>query len=613
MDAGRFPSYALGEISKGELLRRIILGLACGLVVAVGAATSGAGSLATANETLRGVPRVDKTARLDPGLAASLTRTVRVELLATRPAGARALVTRHGGSVEASYRGVLEAVVPRASLRALARSGAVRVVREPARPVPESVRGQGALSTGATAWHRSGAHGEGVKVAVVDLGFEGYARSQVNGDLPSGAVRVNFCGSGGFEATSHGTAVAEIVAEVAPAADLYLVCVRDAAGLGLAVRYAREKGIHIVNHSASWFNTGRGDGTGAAGTPEGIVAAARAAGILWVNAAGNRAQQHWSGSFVDSNANGWSEYAAGDEGNTVVVPAGSFFCAALKWDDWPSSAEDYDLYLTRSPGGGVVSSSNGPQTGLEPPTELACAINRATTAEAYAIGIKAHNVTGKPIRFDLFVYPGPNLEHRVAEGSVTEPGTSPAALTVGAACWLDNRLEDYSSQGPTIDARTKPDLIGPDSVSSSNYGPFSGCGVSGFAGTSAASPHVAAAAALVKQVNPGFGPDELQAYLQERALDLGPVGKDSTFGSGVLSLGAAPRIPLGACKVPYVVGRRTANAKAAIRRAGCRVGRIQRARSRTRAGRIVTQSPRSGSPLAALGRVHLTISLGRRG
>ena len=85
---------------------------------------------------------------------------------------------------------------------------------------------------------------------------------------------------------------------------------------------------------------------------------------------------------------------------------------------------------------------------------------------------------------------------------------------------------------------------------------------------------LAAAAALVKQVNPSFGPDELQAYLQERALDLGPLGKDSIFGSGVLSLGAAPRIPLGACTVPQVVGRRTVNAKAAIRRAGCRVGRI---------------------------------------
>jgi hypothetical protein len=332
-----------------------------------------------------------------------------------------------------------------------------------------------------------------------------------------------------------------------------------------------------------------------------------------VNAAGNRAQQHWSGSFVDANANGWNEYAPGDEGNTLVVPAGSFACAALKWDDWPASAEDYDLYLTRSPGGAIVARSNNPQSGQEPPTELACAINGSTVAETYAIGIKAHGVTGKPVRFDLFMYPGPNLEHRVAEGSITEPGTSSAALTVGAACWLDNRLETYSSQGPTIDARPKPDLVAPDSVSSFSFGPFAACGVSGFAGTSAASPHVAAAAALVKQANPGFGPDELQAYLQERALDLGPVGIDSAFGSGMLSLGGAPRIALGACTVPAVVGRRTAKAKAAIRRAGCRVGRVQRARSRTRAGRIVTQSPRPGSRLAALGRVHLTISLGRRG
>jgi subtilisin family serine protease len=244
---------------------------------------------------------------------------------------------------------------------------------------------------------------------------------------------------------------------------------------------------------------------------------------------------------------------------------------------------------------------------------MACAINGSTVAETYAIGIKANHVTGKPVRFDLFVYPGPNLEHRVAEGSITEPGTSPAALTVGAACWLDNSLETYSSQGPTIDARTKPDLVGPDSVSSFSFGLFSGCGVSGFAGTSAATPHVAAAAALVKQANPGFGPDELQAYLQERALDLGPLGRDSAFGSGALSLGAAPRIPLGACKVPNVLGRRTAKAKAAIKQAGCRVGRIQRARSRTRVGRVVTQSPQAGSRLAALGRVHLTISLGRHG
>jgi subtilisin family serine protease len=593
-------------------VRRIILGVTCALVAAIGATASGAGSLGSVRETLRAVPSTHKVARLDPRLAASRTESMRVELLASRPAEARALVRHTGGRVETSYRGVIEAVVPKASLRRLARSTAVRVVREPVRPVAEAVRGQGLQSIGAPAWHRSGVHGEGIKIAVVDLGFEGYARSQASGDLSASAVKVNFCGSGGFELTSHGTAVAEIVSEVAPAADLYLICVRDVAGLGLAVEYAQAKGIQVVSHSASWFNTSRGDGAGAAGTPEGIVAAARAAGILWVNAAGNRAQQHWSGPFVDTNGNAWNEYVPGDEGNTVVVAAGSWACAALKWDDWPASAEDYDLYLTRSPGGAIVGRSNGPQMGLEPPTEMACAINSSTKSETYAIGIRARRVTAKPVRFDLFVYPGANLEHQVAEGSITEPGTSSAALTVGAACWINNVLEPYSSQGPTIDARTKPDLVGPDSVSSFSFGTFAGCGVSGFAGTSASTPHVAAAAALVKQANPSFGPDEIQAYLEERAIDLGATGRDSAFGSGVLSLGGAPRIALGACTVPNVLSRRLANAKAAIKHAGCRVGRVQQARSRTRIGRVVTQSPQAGTRLAALGSVHLTISRGRR-
>ena len=612
MDSRGFPRYALDELSRGNWVGRIILMTTCGLVAAVAAATSGAGSLGSARETLGAVPRPHKIARLDPRLAASRSRTVEVEILASKPAVARALVRRHGGRVETSYRGLVEALVPRASLGSLARSSAVRVVRQPVRPVPESVRGQGVAAVGAPAWHRAGVHGEGVRVAVVDLGFEGYARSQASGDLPASAVKVNFCGAGGFEGTNHGTAVAEIVAEVAPAADIYLVCIRDVAGLGLALSYARANGVHVISHSASWFNTSRGDGTAAPNTPEGIVAAARAAGILWVNAAGNRAQQHWSGTFVDADRNGWNEFAPADEGNTVVVPAGSWACAALKWDDWPGSSEDYDLYITRSPGGANVAYSNASQRGLEPPTELACAINGSTVTETYAIGIRSHRVTGKPVRFDLFVYPGPNLEHRVAEGSITEPGTSPAALTVGASCWLDDRLEVYSSHGPTIDARTKPDLVGPDSVSSFSYGLFSACGLSGFAGTSAATPHVAAAAALVKQANPAFGPDEIQAYLQARARDLGAAGADSAYGSGVLSLGAAPRIALGGCKVPSVLGRRLANAKAVIKRAGCRVGRIQRARSGNRAGRVARQSPPPGTRLAAQGRVNLTISLGRR-
>jgi subtilisin family serine protease len=473
-------------------------------------------------------------------------------------------------------------------------------------PVPEAVRGQGVVTTGAAAWHKAGGDGFGVKVAVLDLGFDGYRQSQASGDLPASLVKVDLCPADGFTATSHGTAVAEIVAEMAPGAKLYLICAQSVPALAKAVVYARAHGIQIISHSVSWLNTSRGDGNGLPDSPEGIVAAARAAGILWVNAAGNRAQQHWSGTFTDANANGWNDFAPGDEGNTIVVPAGGYMCAALKWDDWPVSAEDYDLYLTRSPGDTVVASSTARQSGVEPPTELICHVNFGAAAETLGIGIRSYRTTTRPARFDLFVYPGPNLEYQTAEGSVTEPGTSAAALTVGAACWTGG-LEPYSSRGPTIDGRMKPDLIGPDSVSSFTFGPFQGC-ASGFAGTSAAAPHVAAAAALVKQANPSFGPDELQAYLESHAVDLGITGKDPVFGSGGLSLGAAPRLPLRSCVVPRVVGRRLSSARATLSLAGCRVGRVRRAHSRRRSGRIIAQHPRAGIRLAPRARIQLTLS-----
>ncbi|HEY7149070.1 MAG TPA: S8 family serine peptidase [Gaiellaceae bacterium] len=586
-------------------MRRVVVGLLCGLVAGIGATAGGAGPVPRTTERLHRVAVPAKVAKLELRLGSRANRLVKVEILSRRPHAARRLVTRAGGRVQSVYGGVIEARVPATSLPGLAKSSAVSVVRAPARPVPDAVRGEGVTTTGAAAWHRAGVHGEGVRVAIVDLGFLNYRRSQSQGDLPPKVVKVNYCGTD-FESTDHGTAVAEIVSEIAPAADLYLVCVRDVAGLGRAVEYARTHGIAIISHSASWFNTSRGDGLGAAGTPEGVVAAAHAAGILWVNAAGNRAQQHWSGTFVDANANGWNEFAPGDEGNTVVIPAGSYACAALKWDDWPGSAEDYDLYFTL-PNGAVSNSSRNPQTGTEPPTELVCQVNDSGSPRTFGIAIRAQRVTGKPVRFDLFTFPGPNLEYQVAAGSVTEPGTSPAALTVGAACWRDNTLEPYSSQGPTIDSRAKPDLVGPDSVSSGIFGAFTTCGRSGFAGTSAATPHVAAAAALVKQANPSFGPDEIAAYLEERTVDLGAPGRDAMFGSGALSMGAAPRVALGACVVPSLVGRRLAKAKTAIRKAGCALGRVRSVRFHKRAGKVVSQSPKRGTRLVARGRVSFAV------
>ena len=148
-----------------------------------------------------------------------------------------------------------------------------------------------------------------MKIGIVDAGFAQYGLRQLGGDLPSdSAVKTkNFCAD--FEQHVHGTGVAEVVHEVAPDAELHLICIEDAVDMAAAADYAIANGIHIVNQSGGFFNTSRGDGSGGPDSPDGIVARARAAGILWVASAGNSAKHHWSGTFVDADGDGLGEFA----------------------------------------------------------------------------------------------------------------------------------------------------------------------------------------------------------------------------------------------------------------------------------------------------------------
>jgi subtilisin family serine protease len=602
-----------GRMGRGLLL------LACVSALACVAGPSGAASKRPTR--VEQAPRIalasPKRPRLSSSLAQHTSGTVAVEIEARDPGAARAAVLAAGGRVEASFGRLLEAQVPASGLAALGASKAVRFAREPLRPELDSIGGQGVAVTAAAGWHAAGYTGKGVKVAVIDGGFGGLARRQAEGDLPRSAKRVDLCTGGAFDgpiAVEHGTAVAEVVHEMAPGAQLHLICADTLVGLAKAAAYARAQGIAVVNHSVSWFNTGRGDGSGGPTTPDAIVAEARAAGILWVNSAGNRGQQHWSGAFADADADGWHEFAPGDEGNTIVLGKYEGGCIRLKWDEWPVSSTDYDLHLVRGDAaaldarGAIVASSRNAQTGSQPPTEQLCFSNPGAKL-AFAIEIVRVAGTGSP-RLDLFISPGPDFEHQVAEGSVTEPASSPAALAVGAVCWLGDSFEAYSSRGPTIDGRMKPDLVAPANVSSATYGGFKACAGSGFAGTSAAAPHVTGAAALVKQANPSFDAAALRAFLESRALDLGVPGTDELFGIGKLMLGGAPAaLPRKAakvvrCVVPKLRGKTVPQARRALAKAHCSLGHVKRRGQ----GRIVSQSPRAGRKVAAGARVAVVLA-----
>ena len=270
---------------------------------------------------------------------------------------------------------------------------------------------------------------------------------------------------------------------MAPEAELHLLCVGSLDELAAAVAYAKAQGVRVINHSMGWEGPFRNDGSGTIGA---IVADARASGILWVNSAGNEGDTHWTGTYADrGGVHAWD--ANGDVGNTFVWPDGSEICGFLKWDEWPAGVSDFDLGLVLSGANVLLASSEeeqGDGSGV-PPYEEVCAKQTSGSDLVVFWTIRGYQVRSSP-RIDLVSW-SPPLEHAVAAGSIAAPASSPAAFAVGALCWQSRALEAYSSQGPTIDGRVKPDLVGHDSVSGATYGPFAGC-PSAFAGTSASSP-----------------------------------------------------------------------------------------------------------------------------
>jgi subtilisin family serine protease len=477
---------------------------------------------------------------------------VRMVVETSNVALARASVLRAGGRIERTAPGLVQVLIAPSAERALVHRPGIDLVREPYTHTEQAVGGEEVAASLGSAWHAKGFTGKGAKVAIIDGGFAGLSLRQSYGDLPTSVVTQDFCHGELESASDHGAAVAEIVHEMAPDAQLYLICIDTDVDLAAAVAYAKSQGVDVINHSMGWEGPFRDDGRDPISA---LVADARASGILWVNAAGNEADTHWTGTYAGNN--GLLQWGPnGDIGNTFIWPNGSEICGFLKWDEWPAGVSDFDLYLVLSGANVLLASSEEEQGegGGETPFEAVCEYQDSGADLRVFWAIGGYSVRSSP-RLDLVSW-SPSLQYSVPAGSIGTPATSPAALAVGALCWQSRQLEFYSSQGPTIDGRMKPELVGHDSVSGGTYGAFDGSCPSAFAGTSASSPEVAGAAALVAQAYPKWSPDQIQQYLTQSARDLGASGPDSVYGAGELLLPAPPDLVAPTAKALVSTGRR---------------------------------------------------------
>ncbi len=127
-------------------------------------------------------------------------------------------------------------------------------------------------------------------------------------------------------------------------------------------------------------------------------------------------------------------------------------------------------------------------------------------------------------------------------GTVTWPGTADSAITVAAYSPQNGDINSFSGRGKRVDGVSIVDLAAPGSTTYTAMRSQNSAGVPGaygsFGGTSAATPHVAGAAALLKQWDPSLGSGEMRALLREGARNDSFTGSspNDTWGAGKLNV-----------------------------------------------------------------------------
>ena len=412
--------------------------------------------------------------------------------------------------IESENQNLVQIHIPLDDLSRLYKIPDITKVQPTSKAIQNTLTSQGYDYIQAEIPHGLGVQADGIKIAVLDLAFDDSNDEIKNNIVETKSFRHDFDGlkipldGFGHEAI-HGTAVSEIVIDVAPKAELYLYTFAAEVEFLDAMDYAMEQEVDLITMSAGWVNYPT-DGTSAMTKK---VEQAINRGIPFVVSAGNYAETHWEGKYVDFDGNGWHEFAPSDEGISVVATESRVeqqipFVLYLMWSSPSGTVYDFDLSMTDEEGDVISYSAN-----LQ---ESSNAMNfeyvhyTPEVAGTYSLGILYGGTESPDVTLELFS-PSDKLEYPISAGSVSVPTDAKGVISVGALNYYDSRLEPFSSQGPTNNCIQAPSIMGPDAVATLAYNK------SPFFGTSAAAPHVAGIVALMIDKMPQLTPLEILSEL----------------------------------------------------------------------------------------------------
>ena len=475
-----------------------------------------------------------------------------------------------GGTVINSvpkYRAI-RAQLPVTAIERLAALAAVQTIR----PADEAVTRKDNTTQGDVAHRATVARtthrvdGTGIGIGVISDGVRTLAARQASGDVPAQVTVL----PGQAGAGDEGTALLEIVYDLAPGADLYF-----ATGNGGQARMAAniealcEAGANVIVDDIGYLlESAFQDDIVAQG-----VNAAVADGCVFFSAGGN------DGNLTHGTSGVWEgDYAAGSalvvDGQTVgtkhdfgggveanELEGRSVRTIILQWaDPLGDSSNDYDLFLVNE-NGAVLASSTDTQDGTQDPIEiisspiftysgLSVVVVKASGANRY-LRVQAHS---GPL---AVATAGTLYGHSAQENAI-----SVAMVDVATAGGSDGVFDGTESVRSSNSDGPRRIFFQPDgtAITSGNFSATGGkllqkpdltaatCvatatpGFSPFCGTSAAAPHAAAIGALMLEA--AGGPEQvtlaqLRTAMTGAALDIEATGVDRDSGYGIVMAPAA--------------------------------------------------------------------------